>query len=135
MERYRNKRMLFRSGGRFAKAPSLEQMGFDVCDGPRRCSCGHVWSPLLASGRCPECGAQDSVPIEPEPDPMAPVRVSCRFFDPRWRFPQDGEVLEDGLRLRVGAIEDRFTLEQPLPPGTKVCVTLDRWLWARPQKG
>lgn len=134
MERYANKRMLFRNGGRFAKAPSLEALGFDVADGPRRCSCGHVWSPILASGSCPVCGAQDSVPVVPEPDPKAPVKLfSPGFIDPRWRFPKEGVVQEDGIQVKLEAIEDLFRLERPLPPRTRVLVTMDRWFWAKPQ--
>lgn len=64
MSRYPNKRMMFRNGGRFAKAPTLEQMGFDVNKTERRCdACGYVWFPVLVSGECPKCGAISSKPI------------------------------------------------------------------------
>jgi len=64
MERYANKRRLFRSGGRFSKAPTLEQLGYPVSDGGLRiCNpCGEEWRPILITGICPKCGAQDSRP-------------------------------------------------------------------------
>ena len=62
MSRYANKRMMFRSGGRFTTAPTMEDLGFDVSHGPRQCSCGEVWRPILVSGICPKCRAQDSKP-------------------------------------------------------------------------
>lgn len=133
-ERYPNKRLLHRQGGRFAKAPTLDQMGFEVNDGPRRCSCGHVWSPLLATGTCPACGAQDSVPVPSPAD--GPVKLlSPRFLDPRHfhGWPREAEVLEDGLTVRVEGIQDqRFHLPAPMEAGTRLRVVLDRWFWATP---
>jgi len=55
-ERYANKRMMFRKGGKFSKAPSLERMGFDVNKAEQTCAnCGHKWFPVLATGLCPQC--------------------------------------------------------------------------------
>lgn len=51
-----------RSNGRFRRAPSLEEMGFDVAQTPRRCKCGCVWQPILVTGQCPDCGAAESEP-------------------------------------------------------------------------
>ncbi len=62
--KYPNKRFVVRRRGRFAKTPSLETMGLDLADSDRRCQCGHVWRPILVTGRCPECGAQNSRPVE-----------------------------------------------------------------------
>lgn len=67
MERYRNKRVLFRAGGRFAKAPSLESLGFQVAHGEMECAnCHHRWYPVLVTGLCPNCGATDKVPSAPD---------------------------------------------------------------------
>jgi hypothetical protein len=66
-ERYANKRMLFRSRGRFAGPPSLAQMGFDVADGPMTCVCGFTFQPILKSGKCPECGATEKLPQQDPP--------------------------------------------------------------------
>jgi predicted Zn-ribbon and HTH transcriptional regulator len=47
---------MFRRGGRFSKAPSLEQMGFEVNDRERTCAnCGENFFPVLVTGRCPKC--------------------------------------------------------------------------------
>lgn len=65
-DRYPNKRLRSRKSGRFAKAPSLEQMGFDVNDGTvHECAhCGERWIPLLRTGKCPRCllPANEEVP-------------------------------------------------------------------------
>lgn len=62
MERYSNGRSLLRQGGRFAKQPTLEQMGLPVAKGGMKCICGHEWTPILTTGICPKCGSQDKVP-------------------------------------------------------------------------
>lgn len=63
MERYRNKRVMFRHGGRFAKAPSLEALGFPVAHGEMECAkCGHRWYPLVTTGICPKCGSEEKAP-------------------------------------------------------------------------
>ena len=60
--RYANKRQMFRKRGRFAKPPSLEQMGYPVAHGEMTCAnCGHTWRPILITGMCPVCGSQDKV--------------------------------------------------------------------------
>jgi hypothetical protein len=64
MSKYSNGRMVFRSHGRYAKAPSLQAMGFDVNTVDRKCDgCGHVWFPILISGECPQCGNNQSTPV------------------------------------------------------------------------
>ncbi len=56
MAKYANNLLMFRSGGRFAKPPSLSQLGYDVNDRERTCAnCGEKWFPVLATGRCPKC--------------------------------------------------------------------------------
>lgn len=54
-------RFLHRRGdGRFRRAPSLEEIGFDVAKAAKECGgCGHRWNPVLVSGRCPQCGGTD----------------------------------------------------------------------------
>jgi len=59
MEKYANKRMLRREGGRFAKPPTLEAMGLPLAKGERKCgSCGYRCFPILEAWKCPECGHQ-----------------------------------------------------------------------------
>jgi hypothetical protein len=59
-ERYANKRMMFRSGGRFSKPPTLADLGFDVNnDGAVTCVCGFTFTPVLRTGKCPKCGSQE----------------------------------------------------------------------------
>ena len=62
MERYNNGRTVVRHGGRFAKQPTLEQMGYPVAKGTMTCVCGHEWMPVLTTGYCPKCGSQDKAP-------------------------------------------------------------------------
>jgi len=60
MERYTNKRRLFRHNGRFSKPPSLEQMGYPVAHSEMTCAnCGHKWFPILITGHCPKCDSQE----------------------------------------------------------------------------
>lgn len=61
-----NGRLIARRGnGRFFR-PDLRDLGFDVADGQRKCKpCGEVWQPILVTGKCPKCGAQDSEPVTP----------------------------------------------------------------------
>ena len=62
IERYANKRRVFRRGGRFAKPPSLEQLGYPVAHGEMTCAdCGYKWLPILTTGKCPECGSQEKL--------------------------------------------------------------------------
>lgn len=50
--------MMCRRGGRFAKAPSLEDLGLPVAHEEMVCAnCGHRWHPILTTGNCPQCGA------------------------------------------------------------------------------
>lgn len=57
--RYANSREVFRSGGRFAKSPSLADLGYEVNDRMRVCAkCGHEWFPVLVTGECPQCGTE-----------------------------------------------------------------------------
>jgi rubrerythrin len=57
MDRYPNKRIRFRRGGKFCRPPSLEDMGLPVAKGKMTCAgCGHTWRPVLTTGICPECG-------------------------------------------------------------------------------
>lgn len=61
MERYSNKRAMFRRGGRFSKAPSLADLGYPVADGSRICNaCGEKWRPVLITGTCPKCGTENN---------------------------------------------------------------------------
>lgn len=54
-----------RSNGRFRRAPSLEEMGWDVAHGGKECAqCGERWNPLLVSGVCPECGSQEGTMLD-----------------------------------------------------------------------
>lgn len=56
-----------RANGRFRPTPSLEELGFDVATGARICRiCGETWQPILVTGRCPKCGAQDSTALARE---------------------------------------------------------------------
>ena len=60
-EKYRNKRLVVRRRGRYTRVGTLEQMGFALADGNRECiPCGHIWRPILTTGQCPSCGAQES---------------------------------------------------------------------------
>jgi len=47
--------------GRFTRT-TLIDFGIsngEIATGPMKCAeCGHVWSPILKSGVCPECGSQ-----------------------------------------------------------------------------
>lgn len=57
MERYSNKRTMYRSGGRFTKAPSLEALGFPVAHGEMQCEqCGYRCYPLVKTWICSKCG-------------------------------------------------------------------------------
>lgn len=57
--RHRNGRITARSGGRFTSSLTLEEMGFKTNHEKRTCgNCGHVWFPVLLTGRCPECQTQ-----------------------------------------------------------------------------
>ena len=62
MERYSNKRAMFRRGGRFSRAPSLADLGYPVSDGGIRIcnACGEEWRPVLTTGTCPKCGSQNN---------------------------------------------------------------------------
>jgi hypothetical protein len=66
-DRYHNKRMVFRRSGRYAKAPSLEGLGFDVNTvGELTCrGCGKTSTPLVISGTCCHCGLERAF-IHPE---------------------------------------------------------------------
>jgi hypothetical protein len=66
--RYANKRMMFRSGGRFAKTPSLAEMGLPVnTGGELACrGCSKKSIPILITGTCSFCGLERAF-IEPEP--------------------------------------------------------------------
>lgn len=58
-EKYRNGRMIHRQAGKFAKAPSLEQLGFAISDGKLLACrhCGERCRPILATGWiCSNCG-------------------------------------------------------------------------------
>lgn len=71
MERYKNKRMMFRKGGKFAKAPSLKEQGYPVSDGNEVCAhCGfgsnEPWRPILKTGYCPECEGTEKIPSQAE---------------------------------------------------------------------
>lgn len=65
MEKYRNKRAVYRRGGKFTSPPSLEKMGFEVNTGKRQCNhCGTIWLPILVTGICPQCEKQDSTLVQ-----------------------------------------------------------------------
>lgn len=64
MERYSNKRAMYRSRGRFAKAPSLEDLGFPVAHGELQCAeCGYRCHPLVTTWICSECGHRNTPPV------------------------------------------------------------------------
>ena len=67
MERYKNKRRMFRKGGKFAKAPTLAEQGAPVSEGGEICAnCAYglneAWHPLLKTGYCPECKCAEKRP-------------------------------------------------------------------------
>jgi len=63
MERYSNKRAMYRHGGRFAKAPSLEDLGFPVAKGEMQCEkCGYRCYPLVTTWTCSQCGHEHAPP-------------------------------------------------------------------------
>lgn len=54
MNRYAGKQ--YRSGGRFAKRPTLKEQGYPIADGASVCAkCGHEWLPVLTIAPCPVC--------------------------------------------------------------------------------
>lgn len=56
MEKYRNRREMHRSGGRFATTPTLEQQGYAINTERKTCGqCSHQWTPILTTGKCPLC--------------------------------------------------------------------------------
>ncbi len=59
MDKYSNRRTIHRQGGKFAKAPTLEQQGYAINTSRKTCAnCKHEWTPILATGNCPKCGQQ-----------------------------------------------------------------------------
>lgn len=59
MEKYNNRRVMVRQGGKFAKAPTLEQQGYAINTSRQMCTnCKHEWMPILATGKCPKCDEQ-----------------------------------------------------------------------------
>jgi predicted Zn-ribbon and HTH transcriptional regulator len=62
------RRIIFRtSGGRFRRAPSLAELGYPVATGGKTCGgCGHLWYPILVTGRCPKCDSSEGTVSTPE---------------------------------------------------------------------
>ncbi|MBA1203643.1 hypothetical protein G7009_18130 [Pseudomonas capeferrum] len=58
MEKYSNRRVLHRKGGKFASAPTLEQQGYAINTSRFTCAeCSHEWAPILVPVKCPKCSA------------------------------------------------------------------------------
>ena len=56
MEKYSNRREVRRVGGRFAKAKTLEQLGFDVNQGGQVCTvCSQPNLSIIKSAVCVAC--------------------------------------------------------------------------------
>jgi predicted Zn-ribbon and HTH transcriptional regulator len=50
----------YRSGGKFAKHPSLETQGYPIATGKSKCAnCGHEWLPILKTAPCEKCRSTD----------------------------------------------------------------------------
>ena len=57
MEKYRNGRIVTRRGGRFAKPPSLSDLGYELSNGKEKTCrhCGNKQNPIAKNWRCHEC--------------------------------------------------------------------------------
>jgi hypothetical protein len=73
--KHNNKRIQHRSSsGRFRQS-TLADFGIQVVKRPRICNnCGHEWNPIVATGICPNCDAQDSAPVPPTEEELAVLK-------------------------------------------------------------
>tara|TARA_Y100001934_G_scaffold279783_1_gene384631 strand:+ start:80 stop:265 length:186 start_codon:yes stop_codon:yes gene_type:complete len=60
MDRATKAKKQHRSGGKFAKRPSLKEQGYDIADGGLKvcASCGNQQRPIMNTWKCRECGHQ-----------------------------------------------------------------------------
>lgn len=62
MEKYSNKRAVYRQSGRFARIPPINAMA------PRKCAnCADEWYPFEGDKVCPRCGSLDTHEIHDGP--------------------------------------------------------------------
>ncbi len=88
-------------GGKFRKA-NLADFGIQACKRPRICNqCQHEWSPIVDSGHCPQCAAQDSRETPKTEEEVAKLE---RLREIRKEFPgthfREECQLEDWLKSR-----------------------------------
>jgi hypothetical protein len=90
------------SNGRFKKA-TFADFGIEVCKRDRVCNqCGNQWRPIVATGHCPKCDAQDSVelPITVEEQEKLDRLKQIRKAFPGTYSAQEEYQLENWLSSR-----------------------------------